>query len=201
MVFDLKQDIDLDDCWGYDVAPFDKLTPYQKLALLEEISRALLLPEVPPLELTSLNEAAIYAIYHAAAKAATMEIETADFPDLPSGCDIYQWRKLVIAATAEVCGDPNDFLEPDDEFSYEFSHTCTNEEEFEEFCEMLSDHVLWDQDYLMEDEFLDLEPWINTQEKYRMGIHSDYYSAILPDPRDFDLPALYDSLRQLCGEL
>ena len=54
---------DRERLWEFDVALFDDATPTQQVGVIDEVARHLLLPTPEPLDLSAVNEAAVYAVF------------------------------------------------------------------------------------------------------------------------------------------
>lgn len=65
----------------------------------------------------------------------------------------------------------------------------------------LSDRILWDQDYLTADVFMDLDPDDTKDVRQRTGIDQEYVTAIAPDPSESDRLLLLKRLRELYVEI
>jgi hypothetical protein len=63
----------------------------------------------------------------------------------------------------------------------------------------LSERILWDDDYIAVNHFLDADPEVRHAEMEALGIADDYYLALAPDPRDEELDAVRRTLREVTG--
>lgn len=70
-----------------------------------------------------------------------------------------------------------------------------------EAIESLRDHILWDEDWDDEENFIDGPPAFNKFLQDVMAVGDDYFSYIPPDPRDDELPQLVTRLSALTREL
>jgi len=95
MTVDMVRD-DPKGLWQFSAAPFDKLQPNQKLAVLADVGSALLQENQPVPKLTAVREAAVGAVYEAIMLMVEMEV------DQPAEeCVSPTWRELVLAACQE----------------------------------------------------------------------------------------------------
>lgn len=118
------------------VSTFDTLSYGQRLAVLEDLARAMFDPGVPPPAHTSANEAAIYAVYQQLKGLVEVEL------DGPSSTEV---RRVVRTACYERGLEA--LAEHDDDLS-----------EWDSAIESLSEQVLWDHDFADGDDFLDKPP-------------------------------------------
>lgn len=170
-----------DDPSDFGVHVFDRLTLSSRLAMLAQVGFALLreTPECP--QLTAVNEATIAAVFLHIEESIRTEIDFEDNTEAP-----YFWRQLVRTASIEHA----DEVELPDESSHDM-------DEWEFLVEILSNQILWDNDFNSEACFADAAPEF-TQETYEdMGIDDEYFLAVPPDPRDSNL----DQIRKLLREL
>ena len=167
----------------FGVPPFDKLQPNQKLAVLAEVSSALLQEDRPMPRLTAVREAAVAAVYEAIMIWVEMEIDQAaeglESPTSPT------WRDLILAACQER--EVEELLDPASEEigEWELLVCC------------LSDSVLWDEDWRDSESLLDVDPKASQAVKKLMGIDDDYYVAVPPDPTEKEMEGIWAKLRGL----
>jgi len=168
---------------------FHALRPEQKLALLCEVGEALLLPETPVPDLNALNEATVGVLYENIEHRILAELENDTGPEQSR----YYWRRLVLAtleeSRAEAEHDPFPDGVPD--------IMCRDRDEWILFVECLTDRVLWDNDWMDGDVYLDLPPEHAKKLKRMMGVTEDYYTAIPPDPSERELGGIRNRLRVL----
>jgi len=177
-----------DDGFDYGIPVFDRLTPAQKLALLEQVLRQLLTPTDKPPELTAMNEGAVAAIYAAGGQMVVSEIEMESDLEEMGSCDAQEWRKLVLdVARAGEC--------PSTELP---AASCRDESEWKCLLDSITMRVLWDDDCMGAEAVLDATP--DSAHRYRqtLGIEQDYFIAVAPDPKESEIPAILERLRALC---
>lgn len=197
--------IDLNEPYRSQVGVFDRLQPTQQLAALHEVAYGLLDPATPPLELTAVREATVYAIFRELVSLIDMEIElaqngsrdlqrentssdrtTRDHDPVRQGKPEFRIRSSIINA----CKKTNEYREEwgRDDFAPEDpgchvppAADCENMERWSEAIEYLSNQVLWDRDFEMEEIFADHDPEKIADIKVYLGIHEDYFSTPAPD--------------------
>jgi hypothetical protein len=179
----------LTDEWPCGVKLFDELSWQQRLALLARVAGALLKPDAPMPNLSAVNEAAVAAIFAQIHRNLIIELNTAAESHLPADYDIYHWRRRIAA-----CQEPPPSNE--DFFLHEQS---ANLGDWEALLESLADRILWDADWDMPDLFLDVEPKLSRARRRRLGIEKDYFTTPAPDPRDQDVPGIFQGLHELLG--
>jgi hypothetical protein len=167
------------------VRPFDALQPSQRLAMLAEVGEALLDPDVAPPELTAVSEATVAALVESLRFGVFLDIESQEFGD-PSP---YDWRPLVLAWAADVGIYPA-FLPAVD---------STDPEEWMPLIDTLADGLLWDEDYEMEDLFVDLSPEHSKALRSDLNIPDGYFSQVAPDPTGDELKEVRARLNALTG--
>jgi hypothetical protein len=164
----------------FGTPPFDKLQPNQKLAVLAEVSSALLQEDRPMPRLTAVREAAVAAVYEAIMIWVEMEIDQA-----AEGLESPTWRESILAACQERGIDEL----PDAD--------CEDLSEWELLVYCLSDAVLWDEDWRGSESLLDANPKASQAVKKLLGIDEDYYIAVPPDPTDAEMEGIWETLRDL----
>jgi hypothetical protein len=178
MVADMVRD-DHEGIWQVGAPPFDNLQPNQKLAVLAQVSSALLREDQPIPKLTAVLEAAVGAIYEAVRVLVEMEI------DQPAEEQESTWRELVLAACRERGAE-------------ELPDAQSNDlDEWEVVVDSLVDGVLWDEDWRADESLLDADPKASQAVKEVLGIDEDYYVAVPPDPTDEDMEGVWATLRSL----
>ena len=167
----------------FGVPTFDQLQLGQRLYALYRASRALLVPDEPPPEITAFLEAAVASVYQHVFDMIIQEIDEPDFVQRPS------WRQLVVEAARQS--------ENIDQVPTE---TSRNKEEWQIIVECLADDVIRDRDFELQ-LHLDADPDKSRGVKEMMGISEDYYTAVAHDPPDDQLNLFLDALKGLtpCG--
>jgi len=173
----------LADHWEFGIPLFDNSSWRQQLVMLAEVGEALLRDDIPPPELTANNEATVGALYQNVSQCVKIEID-ADDPEINTGARTY-WRQLIRNAEEEA-DKPQPPRGTDGPLPTEF---CTDTEEWDIMIEAIQASVLWDDDWLGEDLFLDVDPETNQLRKERLGVSDDYYTAIPPDPTEREVGA------------
>ncbi|KAG2449850.1 hypothetical protein HYH02_005373 [Chlamydomonas schloesseri] len=122
-------------------APFEQLGKNEKYAVLEDVTRALLLETPSCPKLTAINESAIYYVYRWLAE---------QFDDVDSGEEV--WGAQVIAALQESGAfEEMEGEEGDEDGGYLPKMGCLDRDRWENGCEALADRILWDRDFEMAD--------------------------------------------------
>lgn len=170
------------DPWEFGVPVFDQLAAPAKLALLAEVGWALLRDTDACPKLTAINESAVAILF--------VNIEHSLQLEVDAQKDGYEdslfWRPLVLAVFREI-GDTIDLPDPD----------CTDTEDWNLLVDVLSQRILWDDDFNDADRFLDAPPDEANSLRDQFGIDDDYYRAIPPDPSEAELPAIRAKLNEL----
>ena len=170
------------DLWEFGIPVFDQLGAHAKLALLAEVGWALLRDTDACPKLTAINEAAVAILFANIEHSLHFEVDAQK-----DGFEDSQfWRPLVLAAYYQM-GDTNDLPAPD----------CTDTEDWELLVDVLSQRILWDDDFNDADRFLDAPPDEAESLRDRFGIDDDYYRAIPPDPSEIELPGIRAKLKEL----
>jgi hypothetical protein len=141
----------LTDEWSFGVKFFDELSWQQRLALLARAANALLKSDVPPPELSAVNEATVAAIFAQIRQNVDIELDMAGEDGLPPEYDVYYWRRL-LAACQELPRTSDEFY---------LVVQCEDLDDWELLVECVSDRILWDADWDMPDLFLDEEPEVS----------------------------------------
>jgi hypothetical protein len=179
---------EIDEAATVGVRLFDRLEWRQKIALLAEVAKALL-DDAPPPKLTAINEATVAAIYRHIRISIEVEIDG----DVPEDRDARFWRRLVLAAIREVdVGPPS----PDSEVELP-AENHDDLDEWHPIMDALESFVLHDDDWDMDDLFMDADPELSRARKDRLSIEDDYFTAIPPDPSDSEVDAARAVLRTL----
>ena len=151
----------LNDSVEFGIRVFDELTYNQQLSILWLITNGLFREDVLCVELTALNEGAIATVFENLEQELCFEIE-----EMPKR---KYWRKLVRNALIEL------------DYTDEPLLKCNDVDKWLMAVDSLSDLILWDTDYLM-DEILDDPPEQSKFIKHLSGINKNYYNDIADDP-------------------
>jgi hypothetical protein len=176
------------DLFESGIDAFDDLQPGQKLALLALVGKELRDQATPTPQHTAHNEAAIAAVFEFISQSVESEVETHGGDGAAKHATL--WRELVLAAYREAAAGPGEPLP---------EATCDDLGEWRLLVGCLADRVLWDDDYEMAGEFLDLGPQEGRARRELLGIADDYYVAPAPDPTEKELEQARRTLRQLTG--
>jgi hypothetical protein len=170
----------------FGIPVFDSLAPWSKLAVLADIGSALTQKTKDCPEHTAVSEGAIAAVY--SQMHVLIEIEI----DMESDTDDEErfiFRKQVSSALEELCPRAD---RP--------GVTSGDVREWFYALQSLSDRILWDQDYLTADVFMDLNPDDIQDARQWTGIDQEYVTAIAPDPSEPERLLLLKRLRELYAE-
>lgn len=170
-----------DDNMAVGVPLFDKLELGQKLALLHEVGRALLLKSVPPPHPTAVREAAIGAVFTWLALEIDVELDM----------KLRTWRPLILTACEEA-KRAGHFEGPLPRPG------CRKADEWRFWIENLQFLILWDTDWAEEMVPQDASPEKTAILKQLLTIPEDYYTAIAPDPTERELQRIRTGLKRLC---
>lgn len=174
-------DTEIETC---GVTLFDELSWRQRLALLVEVTRALLDPRVAAPELSAVNEATVAALFAHIRQNIAFEIDVAREPEVDPEFDPHSWRRLVAACQND--GDLDEQIES----------TCADEDEWDLLLQVLEDEILWDQDWDMPELFLDVDPELSRLRKQLLQIPDNYFCAPAPDVSDQEAPATFAAIEQ-----
>ena len=199
--------------WEYGITLFDDLTWQQQLAMLDLLATNLLHVTEQTLELSGINEAGVAAIFQNIFQQIELEVELQDVspPEYR-----YRWREAVVGAyqndfdlsseenelrtlsDADSAGGYSTHGEiKDGETKDELSIESTDLDQWKWLVDDLADRILWDRDFEMVNEMIDAPPEKAAVLRAALGIDSEYYTAIAPDPTDGELDQLFSSLREL----
>jgi len=163
------------------VVCFDNLTYGQKVSVLATIGNGLFKKDVSPVELTSVVEGAIAAVFQSLKDSIIFEIDEPEFGTY--------WRELVIAARKEMEGEDIP------------AASCTDIEEWDLEVEELSDRILWDADYECGPLFMDHPPEMTQWLKDMARIPDNYYTTITDDLTDEEASLTIKELKKLCDSI
>jgi len=165
---------------------FDLLTPEQKYAALADVSLALRDESTPAPFQTAANEAAIAAVFDCVLSMIETEIE-AQLDGLSEfGISV---RQRVLDAIGNDPDREDELPLPD----------CTENADWRFLLQEIESRVLWDYDFAMGDELLDLPPEQSRAILERLTIDPDYYLATPRDPNRQELVQARKTLAKLMG--
>jgi hypothetical protein len=160
--------------------PFDALTGEQQLMVLAEVAGSLRWKYAPIPEHTAAREAAVAAIFDELIDRLRLEI---DELETPGSTRIRQ--ALLDAADEEATGE---------------SLPSASEKRIDVWTSLLEDvksRILWDEDYLLADEFLDLPPEEADDRYLVVGIDRDYFVWTPDEPKADELRIARGKLAEL----
>jgi hypothetical protein len=160
------------------IGSFDRMTLGQRLTGLYTAASALLDEQAPVLKLTQPIEASVAAVYNVIAVDAAIEAEYDD-PGLAA------IRTLI----AEAMREANFEEVPDPQ--------CSDPGEWQLSVDCLRDLVQFDDDFEDFDDLTDQPPEVKAAAESFLGIDPEYFSHILDDPPDGEIPALVKKLQRL----
>lgn len=169
------------DPWQFGVMLFDRLEQRARLALLADVGWALLRETDVCPKLTAISESGVAVLFMDIEQSIQFEIDTQDDSDDP-----FFWRSRILAIFQED-GDTTDLP----------AENSNDWSEWETLMEVLSERILWDNDFNDADQFLDSPPDQAHFLRALMTIDDEYYRAIPPDPKDEDLSRIRNRLREL----
>lgn len=153
---------------------YNNFTNAEKIYAISEVTRHLTTKSKAP-KLLQWNESAVYAVFQSIQAAISFEIDSEE----DMGKYSHYWRKLVSAAEREFI-DYGIKEDPDDEESEYMNPLSKDHDEWDRVVDSLSETILWDQDFLCEDIFLDTHPECSKKIKMYAGIDDDYFSTPIP---------------------
>lgn len=168
------------DQWEFDVPLFDQLPPTARLAILAQVGWALLRETETYPPLTAINEATVAAIFERIKELIQFEVDSEGEMEDP-----FNWRRDVLAVYQEIGDDDLPSVE------------CRDMEEWDLLVQVLSDRILWDEDFNDAVLYVDKPPEHAQFLKEAMMIDDDYFTAVPPDPREADLPRIREIIRDL----
>lgn len=190
--------VEIDDPHVTEVPLFNALQPTQQLAMLHDVSRGLLLEDVPMPELTAIREATVHVLFRELVGLVECEIDLSRLENEPD----YGLRSLVLAVFQEL--HRSDDPEIANQWGKEELSTlppvdCPEINEWNDLAESLADRILWDRDIEMEKILVDQSPEKAKSMKSHLGISSDYFSSVAPDPDQEEFKKIQQELRELTG--
>jgi hypothetical protein len=199
---EVEEVIDLDEpaLIATGVKEFATLGPGQQLALLASVGTALSDRATKAPKLTWLNEATAAAVFDSMIRWVRLEI---DLEDLGT-----HFRSLIVEVCHELAAEHNAAYgvpDPDPEaeegtvWHYPPEAESKDDEAWESIVESLAERVLWDGDYAMSAEFIDLPPEAARAKARMLRIDPGYFRDIPPDPTDAELATIRGTLARLCG--
>lgn len=181
----LEEDLEsASDIPGTGVLVFDRLTTEQKFVLLADVASALRDPAVPIPELTAANEGAVAAVINILRDLLEGELDANRSEANPPRTDL---RKALLSVGAH------------DGWEEMPAATDTDSESWAFVLDSFEDLILWDIDYELADQFLDLPPDASREIKQMSGIPEDFYIASPIEPDARRLEAARVTLRRMCG--
>jgi hypothetical protein len=197
--------------FSFGVAAFDAVTPTEQLAVIKDIAEHLLTETAGPLELTSLNEAGVYAIFRSLLTQIEIEIDVSRMEPLDDDDPewLVYWRSLTLRAYRQCLPEgleDEEFNEQEfEEFEEEgdavpLDEHCEDLQRWESITESLADRLLWDRDFEMADAILDIDPGKAEILKQLLGIEHQYYSSVSADVRPVDVEQSLAAIRRLTHE-
>lgn len=190
--------VEIDDPHITEVALFNALQPTQQLATLHEVAKGLLLENEPVPELNAIREATVYALFRELAGLIECEIDLSRLENEPD----YGLRSMVLAVFQEMSQSDNPEIAnqwADDELRTLPPVDCPEINEWNDLAESLADQILWDRDFEMEAILADQAPEKAELMKSYLGITSDYFSLVAPDPGKEEFDRIQQELRDLTG--
>jgi hypothetical protein len=167
----------------FGIAVFDRLQPWSKLAVLADVGSALIHKTKICPKRTAISEGAIAAVYCQMHVLIEIEIDIELDTDDE---ERFIFRKQVSSALEELCPKAD---RP--------RVTCGDVREWFYALQSLSDRILWDQDYLTADAFMDLDPDGTKDARKWTGIDRECVTAIAPDPGESERRLLLKRLSDL----
>jgi hypothetical protein len=171
--------------WSTGVTFFDALDWRQRVVQLAFVANALLRDDAAAPPLNAVNEATVGMLFRVIGICVETEI---DAEEGEPNIDCRNWRRRLLKA-ALGDGRPSDMELP--------TESCTDLDEWNFLIEMLSDAILWDDDWIDDGLILDADPETAKARKEMLGIEDDYYQTIVPEPSDSDLHGARQMLRNL----
>lgn len=185
----LEEYEDIPEHFNLGFTAFDQLTFSQKIATFHQTAFALLLEEVPTPKLYAYNEAFVAGIFEELKGDLDYEIDMEG--EFDESYDSKFYRRLVISVANEM-----GYNEADSEMDFEpLTIDCENYDEWHDMADMLAEQILWDNDFTMVDEVLDMPREQRMQVESVSGFGEDYFTAFPDDPSDEETGKLIEELR------
>jgi hypothetical protein len=162
------------------VRVFDDLQHGQQIGLLAIVGKALTDPTMPSPPLSAATESTLAAIFAMLRGWLDVEIDVGAHTTI---------RQLILGAVSEVARD-DPLPAPADK----------DEDEWDMLIEEVEDRLLWDADFEMGDEFLDLPPDAGQELLNQNGIDPDYFLTVPEDLTGIELEAARRTLAELTGK-
>jgi hypothetical protein len=178
---------DLDIHAEVGVPVFDTLDPKTQVFALAYVLRHLSDPDLPSPDLFAWNEGTAFALFVRAGDEMVMEIE---FENDPETSDDLKFRIRRLIRHALKALDPT--AQPP-------SIRCRNLDDWRFCLEAIADHLFWDQDFLSEATYADLDPLGSEWLKQQTGVADDYFSTPPPLVREEDYQEADRYLRLAAG--
>lgn len=181
----LEEDLESpSDLPGTGVLVFDRLTTEQKFVLLADVASALRDPVVPIPELTAVNEGAVAAVINILRDLLEYELDGDRSGVKPQRTEL---RRTLLAVGAEHGWEEMPAATDADSESWAF------------VLDSFEDLILWDADYELADQFLDLPPDAAREIKALSRITDDYFVTTPDEPDPRRLEVARAALWRMCG--
>jgi hypothetical protein len=172
------------------VSVFDRLTPEQQLVILADTASALRDPNIPTPRHTAANEATIAAVLAEVRGALEMELDYARMEGVSLTAETTEVRRMILALWED---DSEEWGEPLP------NNTDADAEGWVLLLELFEERILWDCDFEMGDEFLDLPPDVARERLQLCRIDPDYYLTSPDEPDAATLTGARRTLARLLG--
>ncbi|KAA1260977.1 hypothetical protein LF1_35190 [Rubripirellula obstinata] len=190
---DDHDEVDLND--GYQSIPdcesginvYDRLNACQRIGLLHQLANYLLADTSRAPKLTATSEAGVAAIFVEIRDQLAIEL---DLETSLAADDSFYWRRMVVDALHELADDAQDI---DDVPTV----VCRELSVWEDAVDQMVSAILWDRDFEMADGFLDQDPVVSQQRRKLLGIDTDYFTGVSPDPRPNEARKLIRETRSI----
>ena len=172
------------------ISLFDRLQDSQQLAILAEVAEGLLDEKKDPPDLTALREATVGVLFEQLRTCVEIEMECEEMFHRPDRF----WRSLILKAYAHLSKAEEIERFVDDELP---TASCADYGEWNLPIECLMDNILWDRDWEMEPDLVDVSPERSSILKDTLGIGDGYFQDIAPDPNERQLAFVRERLQSL----
>ncbi|WP_165231411.1 hypothetical protein [Aquisphaera insulae] len=173
---------DDDEPWNPDGTPFERLPSPERLVVLARVAGGLLDRDVPAVDLTAVDDAAVAAIFDCIRDRVDEEIRSRQRGR--------EFRVLAASAAREALPNRLDGYP---------RVTSTDREAWDDLLDALADTVLFDEDFAEDPLFQDLDPARAADVRRAAGIHEDYFAAAPPLASPAAIEAARAVLRRVCG--